>query len=132
MSRLIRDVMTAPIKVLEAGSDLSWAVTFFDRNLISGAPVVEADGTLVGVLSRTDIAGHLARGGSLSERVDQVMTPFAFVLGPDDPMTKALTVMLETRIHRVVVSDAKGHPVGIVTTMDLLGQFLELLNSTKV
>jgi CBS domain-containing protein len=44
-------------------------------------------------------------------------------VAPNDPLPKVARLMFENRIHRVVVVDAEGFPIGIITSLDLLGAF---------
>ena len=60
-SRTVGEVMTAnPISVVETAS-LAEAASILDTRKISGLPVVDADGTLVGVLSQTDLVRARAK-----------------------------------------------------------------------
>ena len=103
---------------------LGEALNFLESHRISGTPVTD-DGIVIGVLSRSDLASHLARGGQLDVLVESIMTPFAFLLRPTDPIVKGLEVMLDVRIHRLVITDEDRRPVGIVTTLDLLAEMLK-------
>lgn len=51
----VRDVMDRDIMALRADETLTEAAEKFSANKISGAPVVDADGHLVGLLSEQDI-----------------------------------------------------------------------------
>ena len=119
--------MKSPVMGLAPGDSLEKALEMFDHHMISGAPVLESDGKVVGVLSRTDIGAHLARGGEIIISAESVMTPYVFLTRPEEPITKVLTTMTEMRIHRVVVTDKEDRAVGIVTTMDLLAEMLQIL-----
>ena len=49
------DIMTSPVHVLQADLDVREAVAAFEEHGISGAPVVDDEGRLIGVLSQTDV-----------------------------------------------------------------------------
>jgi len=51
----VRDVMTTAVVTVDASSNLYDATVAFAVNGISGAPVIDENGKLVGVLSETDI-----------------------------------------------------------------------------
>ncbi|MFP4228972.1 MAG: CBS domain-containing protein [Salinivenus sp.] len=53
-----KDLMTSDVKVVEADWPLDRVAGFLVEHDISGAPVVEEDNTLVGVISLTDLARH--------------------------------------------------------------------------
>ena len=52
-------------------------------------------------------------------RVEQIMTPGAIALDEETPVEKVAKVMIESRIHRVLITKADKLS-GIVTSMDLL------------
>ncbi|PSC68621.1 inosine-5 -monophosphate dehydrogenase [Micractinium conductrix] len=79
---------------------------------IEGAPVVDAAGKLVGVLSKKDYK----KGGTL---VKDVMTAKPIALGPQDKVTEAAHTMIDNKIHRVPVADEQGVCIGIVTRTTL-------------
>ncbi len=95
---------------------------------ISGLPVV-ADGVLVGVISQTDLLS--ARSSELigenwsHVRVRHLMSrpPVTVHLGAT--VEHAARLMLDQHIHRLVVVDDDGSPIGVVTTSDLLRVILE-------
>jgi CBS domain-containing protein len=92
-----RDVMTTDVVVLAPQTPLQDAVRTFAEANISGAPVVDANGRLIGVLSAHDVArpenvrdGALSldgdddfRGGA-SERDDEVEDPEDEILAMND------------------------------------------------
>ena len=115
---------------------------------ISGAPVVDGQGHLIGVVSMTDIGRHIAeppefassrrsefRGETaedlaledlgqryVEERavtVRDVMTPVVHQVPSSAAVAAAARIMIENHIHRLVVTEGK-EPVGIITSMDLL------------
>ena len=51
----VRDVMTSPVVSVQAGTSLKDASRLLVERRISGLPVVDADGHLVGVLSEADV-----------------------------------------------------------------------------
>ncbi len=123
-------------------------VRYLTEREISGAPVVDSQGHLIGVVSMTDIGRHLAEPSDLEspqasgfyrdtddavtledfgqryveERaatVRDVMTPAIHQVPVTASVAEAARVMVEHHIHRLVVTDDK-EPVGIVTSLDLL------------
>ena len=120
---------------------------YLNEREISGAPVVDGQGHLVGVVSMTDIARTLAEPSDFAssrpafdrdtadavaledlgqryveERaviVRDVMTPVVHHVAATAPVAEAARIMIEHRIHRLVVTQNK-EPVGMITSMDLL------------
>jgi CBS domain-containing protein len=114
---------------------------------ISGAPVVDSQGHLIGVVSMTDIGRHMAEPSDLESArgsefyrdladealedfgqryveqsaatVRDVMTPVIHQVPATATVAEAARVMVREHIHRLVVTQGR-EPVGIITSMDLL------------
>jgi len=83
---------------------------------MSGAPVRNTEGNVIGVLTASDLIDPFSRG----ETVGEVMTPTVWAVPPEAPVIDAVRLMVEKQIHRAVVLNGSGKIVGIVTTMDVL------------
>lgn len=136
---LARDVMRSQVVVVPADADLWEVCRLLTVNSITGAPVVDADGKVVGVVSQTDIIAHLQRTGvwgfqlvdfysdpeaaaaatARAARARDLMTSRLIHADEKTPVSQLRRLMLENRIHRVLILD-EGRLAGIVTTMDLL------------
>ncbi len=92
----------------------------FSERKFTGAPVVNADGALVGVISESDIIRKTNSLGAWSpSAAGQIMTKPAVTVRPDETLQRVCEMMYNRRIHRVVV--AEGTEIkGILTTMDIL------------
>jgi CBS domain-containing protein len=96
---------------------------------ISALVVVDADGYAVGLISRTDLVNatfvqpYLRHWRGLSTRHLQ-SSPVISV--PEDmPVERAIALIRERKIHRVVVTVAEGgreRPVGILSVTDIVGR----------
>jgi CBS domain-containing protein len=80
---------------------------------VSGLPVVDRAGRLVGALSLSDLL--TGPGGLVGDR----MTAEAIAISIEAPLADAAAAMLEHRIHRVFVTDA-GRLAGVLSTADLI------------
>lgn len=145
-----RDIMQSSVISVTPTTTLSEVRDLFIRHRISGAPVVDENENLVGVVSLVDIAriglskdvddfpentyfaggaslfgGELtALGEQLDERVvDEAMSPEVYTCSPDDRLSVLAVTMRHHKIHRLIVTEDK-RIVGIVTAFDLI-QVLE-------
>jgi CBS domain-containing protein len=112
---MVKDVITVAESML-----LKDVARMFVEKKITGAPVVNAQGELVGVISETDIIRKTTSIGAWSpSTVGQIMTKPAVTVPPGESLQRVCEMMYNRRIHRVVV--AEGSQIkGILTTMDIL------------
>jgi CBS domain-containing protein len=124
-ARTVADVMTKGPVNIAADSPLSEAVRLLDTHHITGMPVVDRDGQLVGVLSQTDLLrartiGHLWNAlPGLAVR--HLMTMPAVTASESMTLDEAATLMEERQIHRLIVVAEDGRtPVGVLSVSDLV------------
>jgi CBS domain-containing protein len=126
--RKVGDVMTPnPVSISEAAS-LQEAAGLLNSKAITGLPVVDAGGTLVGVLSQTDLIKAQANP-QLHESwrglaVGEIMTKPALTIPSSAGLDEAARLMGERRVHRLVVTDAAATPIGIISASDLVRSWL--------
>jgi CBS domain-containing protein len=93
---------------------------------VSGLPVVDQTGRVIGVVSATDVlqaAGEKddtrARSNMFEHTtVRDIMTPNAQVIGPDADARQAAQQMLYTEVRRLFVED-QGRLVGVISQTDI-------------
>jgi CBS domain-containing protein len=121
----VGQLMTPDPIVVSESSPAETAVRMLEEHEISGLPVVDSDGVLVGVISESDIVRARATQHLWSRwpglRVRHLM--HAPVLTADEAMTieEAAETMERAHVHRlVVVAEDQRTPIGIVSTSDLV------------
>lgn len=142
------EVMNTAVISLEASMTLEDARDVFLTNDISGAPVVDEQNLLLGVVSQKDLIkvglggdfddfgsnelliGFTAWGAGgdsetiqarlKSKLVSDVMSNNIFSARPEDHASYLASEMRRHRIHRIIVTDESRRVVGIVTPFDLL------------
>ena len=117
---VVRDVMQTDVLSLWIDQSVSNAASVFAENEISGAPVCDVDGRVVGMLSKTDLAEHIARESDPDLRIEDVMTREVISVGADEPLERAISIMAFEGVHRLVVLDGQSHIAGIISSMDVL------------
>ena len=121
--------MSAPVSSVSADDTAEEANKIMSEQRISCLAVLGRDGKPAGVVSRSDLL-RIARvmvfatGSALALQlpamcVGDLITPHFFAVSPEQSLRAAAEEMVEKRIHRVFVVD-KGHPVGVVSTKDLM------------
>jgi CBS domain-containing protein len=144
------DVMSPQVLAVRPYLSVHELAAFLTGNEISGAPVMDEHGRLLGMVTLSDMARedaegtrlmpdrsdpaesvhgwedeatsdemrelHVEGGGAL---VRDIMTPAAYTVPHDTPVSMLARTMIAGRIHRLLVL-RDGAVVGIVTSLDLL------------
>jgi CBS domain-containing protein len=138
----VRDVMTTNVFTAQADMPLKEVANRMLEYGISGMPIIDREGRVVGVLSETDILfkertapvreglvdwlvhyGEDPPAAKLNARTaGQAMTSPAVTITPRRSVAEAAELMLDLRIDRLPVVDA-GELIGIVTRADLVRAF---------
>jgi predicted transcriptional regulator len=117
----VRDIMTKDVYTLEAEASAGEAAWGFTRRHIGGAPVRDASGYLIGVLTKGDLVNpEPAQWIKGEATVGDLMNPDVLAVYEDDPAAAAAAGMVEKKVHRVIVLDEEQKMVGIVTSMDIV------------
>lgn len=122
----VADVMVLDLVVVRANAPIEQAAELMDRHHISGLPVVDSAGTLVGVVSQTDLVRARsteylwANWPGLSVR--HLMTSPPVTVQRSTPLAIAAARMERNHVHRLVVvaDDDETLPIGIVSSTDLI------------
>ena len=131
----VEQFMSSPVLTVDADATLREALALMEERDIHHL-LVEHRGRLVGVVSDRDLLRHLSPFvGTLSERerdqntllrrVFQFATYGPVTVQQEAPIFEAAAVLLERQISGLLVLDAEGRPVGVLTTRDLLRGMLE-------
>ena len=120
-----RDVMTAPVFIIEPNATVAHARNLMVRHKISRLPVME-DGTLRGIITKKDIAYRMRQGEPAWRRrpldripVGALMTERIVTVAPDTGVKAIARKFVENGISSVPVVE-NGLVVGIVTKTDLM------------
>ena len=143
----VRDVMASDVLVFAPEDNVMDAMRAMLVRGIDGAPVVDADGSMVGLLSTADLIVEEARvhlptvitllgayielpsskrkfdqnvEKALGSTVGEVMSEAAPTLEPDDTVEYAATIMHEQGADRLPVIDESGAIIGIVARGDIV------------
>jgi CBS domain-containing protein len=139
----IKDVMTRNVITVGPRTPLKDVARLMVTRRVSGMPVVDDDGSVLGVVSEGDILAkergrpgtaslfdHLLEvNGSASLKHDardaaDAMTSPAVTIRPDRSVAEAAAMMLDRCVNRLPVVDKHGKLAGIVTRADLVRAFV--------
>lgn len=146
-----KDIMTKKVITINKNASISELSEILIKNNISGSPVVDDDGNLVGIVTEGDIIvqdtellfpkyfklldsiiyleslnkfkKNLKK--HLGTKVEDIMTTKVKVVKEDTPVGNIADVMVKNNINRVPVVDEENNIVGIITRADIIKSMLK-------
>lgn len=161
MKRVAKDIMSHQPVTLRAEMSCDQAAALLTSNQITGAPVVDTHGSLLGVMTLQDLLKAetsiryptcfytpswldevIGNNPCTAEHGEGLVSEYfhrdTHTAFPDTPVAVLAEMMLKHHIHRVIiVQKDEMKPIGIVTAFDLLkvivdNNHAESKNMTKV
>ena len=146
MPKTVADVMSRDPIVVRVETPLNEAIQILAEHHISGLPVVDDVGKLVGIISETDLMWqetgvtppayimfldsviYLKNPATyerdlhkaLGQTVGEVMTKNPITISPDKTLREAATIMHDRSVHRLPVLDDTDQVIGILTRGDII------------
>ncbi|MBX3414251.1 MAG: CBS domain-containing protein [Pirellulales bacterium] len=120
MGMTVEKLMTAPVVSICEDATVFEACRLLLRHHISGLPVVDAQGYLVGIVTESDLMGLLLEPAHADTPVADYMTRPCVSLRPDDSLLAALE---EFRCHgyrRLPVVSDDGRPLGVMARREFV------------
>ncbi len=147
--RKVADIMTRDVVTVDAGGTVHEALALMGENRVSAIPVIDRNQHCVGILSTTDLVDmtrdvdddlyqldlvdsttrrflidRLAHSLG-NEKVDTFMSETLTTVAPDSTIATATRKILKSRVHHLPVVDDDNRLVGIVSSIDILGEFAD-------
>lgn len=118
------------VVTIEPHATVAEAIARLVQNNIGSLPVVNSEGSLLGVVSERDVLRHLHNRGEAyaRQRVEDVMTPDPVTCTPNCDVDEVMGQMSSRRIAKVPVLD-DGRLVGIVSVGDVIKVMYERLHA---
>lgn len=138
------NIMSKSVVFVEQEMPLVEAAHLLAEKKISGGPVIDQDGRVIGVVSEKDFLKEMGFGatpsfmqiathclnskscmiGKLRNRtVGDIMTKPPITAGQEMTIGTISTLFTKRQINRLPIVDADGRPIGIVTRTDLAHSF---------
>jgi chloride channel protein, CIC family len=112
------DIMQQQVETLASEMSIEEAIQAFAHSHHRGFPIVEA-GTLVGILTQSDLANLTLQPNQGSEPISSIMTKRVITVEPIDPLTSVLHLLNHHQVSRLPVIDGR-KLVGIITRADII------------
>ncbi|HYX18192.1 MAG TPA: CBS domain-containing protein [Nostoc sp.] len=146
MPKTVADVMSRDPIVVRVETPLNEAIQILAERHISGLPVVDDVGKLVGIISETDLMWqetgvtppayimfldsviYLKNPATyerdlhkaLGQTVGEVMSKNPITISPEKTLREAATIMHDRSVHRLPVLDNTDQVIGILTRGDII------------
>ena len=123
----VAELMQRKVKTIGADSTVADAIMSLADGHISGMPVVDGAGKVIGIVSSSDLLTAEAEADDPTARrslfentsVRDIMTPRPYTIGPNEDVREAACQMLYGEVHRLFVTEGDA-VVGIITTTDIV------------
>jgi len=131
---LVHDLMAKDPVTLSPGTSLHEALRTLSERQVTAAPVVDATGVLVGIVSEADVVegrlepdprAHLVRPvtpvtAHTISTVADVMRTGVVTVHPDDDLADAITRLVDQRHKSLPVVDLDGRVVGMLSRSEVV------------
>ena len=121
-SMLVKDCMSKKVITLSPELEMLRAAQVLIKQDISGAPVLDSHGRLVGILTERDcmqVAMRDVYHGTPGGLVSDHMSPDPQFVGPEESILDLSQRFIDGRFHRYPVID-NGRLVGIISRRDVM------------
>jgi CBS domain-containing protein len=123
----VADLMQTDVQTIAPDAVVNEAATTLADAHVSGLPVVDRRGHLIGVISTTDILASEEETKDQASRVAlfeetpvrDLMTPRPVTIAPDASVKEAAQALLYADVHRLFVVD-EDRLVGVISTTDIV------------
>jgi CBS domain-containing protein len=147
MKSCVKDVMTSYVVAVRPSTSFKEMAARLHEFRVSAFPVIDDEGTVLGVVSEDDLLAKEAvaltladQRSGISERIadrlhrsgreqdegftaGELMSHPAVTISPDEPVESAARLMYNYRVKRLPVVNSDGRLVGIVSRTDVLAVF---------
>jgi CBS domain-containing protein len=127
----VEEVMSKNLVTVKPDVAVSEVAKIMVGKKISSLVIVDDEGKLNGLVTKSDITAYFAHKAANVYKVDDFMSPNPIIVRPLHSMFLPISLMHEHRISRVVVVDDRNEPVGIITLSDVT-MLVNLFKPAKV
>lgn len=127
----VKSIMSTDVVTVRQDSPLVDAMRLLADHNVTGLPVVDGGGELVGIVSEKDMMGVLYDDRLHKKTVADVMTRDFVAFDADEEVVRVCEAMVRSTFRRVPIL-SEGKLVGIVSRRDIIRFTLKLRESDRV
>lgn len=123
MSTTAKDIMSSRLIVAREGMNLEDALKLLVNNKITGLPVVDATGKIIGILSEYDIIARVGKESNITPEIfreNVSYTKNVESVSEDTSFTEVLERFIKLKCRRLPVLDSGQRLVGIISRRDVM------------
>jgi CBS-domain-containing membrane protein len=121
------DLMTTEVIAVSRDTELREAARLMFRNRVSGLPVTEPDGTLIGIITEADFLRlEVERQEGARDQVatvGEVMSIGVVTIRPEMEIYEAAKIMTVQEVRRLPVVDDDNRLLGVISRADIVSIF---------
>lgn len=123
----VAELMQRNVRTVSDEATVAEAILTLADGHISGLPVVDSTGRMIGVVSSSDVLVAEAETDDAAARqrliegtaVREIMTPRPYTIRPEADVREAAQQMLYAEVHRLFVTEGD-EVVGVISTSDIV------------
>jgi CBS domain-containing protein len=124
-NKLVNEVMHRDVVACEQNTPIPQVARLMTQRDVSAVPVIDADGFLVGIITRTDLVTLRAYEDYWrAMKAEHVMMRDVATITPGETLAEASKRLSDRKIHRLIVvemDDAqRARPIGVLSQTDIV------------
>ncbi|MBC7691946.1 MAG: CBS domain-containing protein [Methylotenera sp.] len=126
METTAKEIMSTEMLNATEGMTIEEALKLLINSRITGLPVVDAEGKMIGVLSEYDILMQISQAKNMKPEVFQQVITFsrkADTIAENMPLNDIVKRFIDSKYRRLPVVNKAGKLIGIITRRDLMRVF---------
>ena len=123
MKTTAKDIMSSRLIVAREGMNIEDALKLLVNNKVTGLPVVDIEGKIVGILSEYDIIARVGKEKDIDSEIFRDAIPYSKnveSVEEDTPLTEILERFIQLKCRRLPVLDKSRRLVGIISRRDVM------------
>lgn len=111
----VAEIMSTPVVVVHDYIKVEFLNDLFGRKKINAAPVLDPDGTIIGIVSSSDSF----KCKDQSTLVKDIMSTHVHVVQKNNRVKDAAATMLKHKVHHLVAME-EGQVIGMLSSFDII------------